>query len=98
MNAAEKEREVTDRDFSAYWKTLEMVTSFRYLGQEISAADENWPEVVRNLFRVRAVWKRMTQTISKEAAVPRVFRFFLKLWCRWCCSSDRRPRWSPPAR
>ena len=33
--AAEEEREVTTRDFSAYGILLEMVTSFRYLGRVI---------------------------------------------------------------
>ena len=30
--AADEEREVTARDFSAYGRTLEMVTSFKYQG------------------------------------------------------------------
>ena len=46
--AAEEEREVTARDFSAYGRPLEMVTSFQYLGRVISAAYDNWPAVVRN--------------------------------------------------
>ena len=47
--AAEKERAFTSRDFSVYVLHLEMVTSFKYLGKVISAADNYWPEVVRNL-------------------------------------------------
>ena len=39
--AAEKERMVTSRAFSAYGVPLEMVTSFRYLGRVISAEDED---------------------------------------------------------
>ena len=37
-----EEREVTTRDFSAYGRPLEMVSSFRYLRQVISEADDNW--------------------------------------------------------
>ena len=57
--SVEEEREVTDRACSAYGRLLEMVTYFRYLGQVISAADDDWPAVVKNLFWARAVWKRM---------------------------------------
>ena len=45
--AAEEEREVNVRAFSTYGRPLEMVTSFRYLGQVISAADDNWTVVLR---------------------------------------------------
>ena len=45
----EEEREVTSRAVSTYGHPLEMVTSFKYLGKVISAADNYWPEVVRNL-------------------------------------------------
>ena len=44
----EKEREVTTRASSAYGCPLEMVTSFKYLGQVISVAYNSWPEVVNN--------------------------------------------------
>ena len=41
--AAEEEREVTARSFSAYGRPLDMVTSFRYMGKVILVADEDWP-------------------------------------------------------
>ena len=74
---AEEEQTVTSRAFSAYGHPLEMVASFQYLGQVILAADDNWLEVVRNLSRVRTVWKRMTVISSREGVEPRVSRFFL---------------------
>ena len=40
--AAEEEREITTRDFSAYGHPLEMVTSFKYLGRLISPTDNDW--------------------------------------------------------
>ena len=55
-----------------------MVTSFRYLGRVILVADDNWPEVVRNLSRTRAMWKRMTRILSKKGAELQVFGFFFK--------------------
>ena len=36
--------------------------------QVILAADDDCPEVVRNLYWARAVWKRMTITLSREGA------------------------------
>ena len=49
-----------------------MMTSFRYLGKVISAADEDWPLVFRNLAKAWAVWQRMTRIIIKEGDEPRV--------------------------
>ena len=57
--AEKEERSVTFRDFSAYGRPLDMVTSFKYLERLISAADDDWPDVVRNLDKVRAVWRRL---------------------------------------
>ena len=73
---------VTSRAFSAYGCPLEMVTSFRYLGRVISAADEDCTAVVRNLSRARVVWKSMTRILSREGAKPRVSKFSLKPWYR----------------
>ena len=75
---AKEERAFTSRAFSAYFLPLDMVTSFRYLGRVILVADDNWPEVVRNLSRTRAMWKRMTRILSKKGAELRVFGFFFK--------------------
>ena len=53
--AAEEERAETSRAFSAYGRTFEMVPSFKYPGRVLSAADDDWPAVIRNLTKVRAV-------------------------------------------
>ena len=55
-----------------------MVTSFKYLGRVISAADDDWPAVVQNLSWARKVWIRMSRILSREGAAPRVYSFFLK--------------------
>ena len=52
--------------------------SFRYLVLVISAADEEWPAVVGNLSRERAVWRSMTRILIREVAAPRVSGFFFK--------------------
>ena len=76
--AEEEEREVTARAFSPYERPLYMVTSFRYLGRVILAADDDCQAVVRNLFWARAVWRRMTCILSRDGASPRVSDFFIK--------------------
>ena len=55
-----------------------MVTSFGYLGSVISAADDDWLEVVRNLAKPRVVWRRITRILSREGANLWVSDFFLK--------------------
>ena len=53
-------------EFSAYGRPLDMVTSFRYLGRLISAAEDHWTEVVSNLSQTRSVWKRMKIILIRE--------------------------------
>ena len=55
-----------------------MVTSFQYPGSVILAADDDWPAVVSNFSKARAVWKRITRILSREGAEPRVSDFFFK--------------------
>ena len=74
----EDDREVTARDFSAYGLPLDMVTSFKYLGWVISAADNDWPTVVKNLTRSRKVGSRMSRILSREGAASQVSGFFFK--------------------
>ena len=74
---AKGESSVTSRAFSTYGNPLEMVTSFRYLGQVILAADDDWLAMVLNLSRVRAVLKRM-MVLSREGLELRMSIFFFK--------------------
>ena len=55
-----------------------MVTSFRYLGRLISAAEDHWTELVRKLSQTRSVWKRMTIILIREGADPQVYTFYFK--------------------
>ena len=55
-----------------------MVTSFIYLGGVISAVDDNWAEVVRNMTKTLAVWRRMTSILRREEVRPRLSGFFFK--------------------
>ena len=55
-----------------------MVTSFRYLGGVILAAENDWKAVIRKLSQARVAWKRMTQILIREGAAPQVSGLFLK--------------------
>ena len=55
-----------------------MVTSFKYLGRVISAADDDCTVVVRNLAQAQVLWQRLMKILSREGAAPRVSGFFFK--------------------
>ena len=74
----DEEREVTTRAFSACVRPLEMVTSFKYLVQVTSSADDYWPAVVKNLSRASKLLSSMSRIFSREGAAPRVYGFFFK--------------------
>ena len=76
--AAEEKREVIVRDFSAYGRSLEMLTYFKYLGWVILATYDNCTAVVRNLDRAKMVWRRMSHILRREETTPRVSIFFFK--------------------
>ena len=42
-------RDRTERAFEASGKTLETVATFKYLGQVMTAGDDDWPEVAHVL-------------------------------------------------
>ena len=74
--AAEEERGVPTRDFSAYGIPLEMVTYFKYLAQVILAVDNDWPAVMNNFYWARVVWRRMSHILSREGIETQVSGFF----------------------
>ena len=69
---------MTLREFSTYGCSLEMVTSFKYLGRVLLAQNDDWPAVIHNLEKARTVWRRMLRILSREGVSPRVFGFFSK--------------------
>ena len=74
--AAEEEMEVATKYFSVYGRPLYIVTLFKYIGRVMSEAENDWPEVVRNLARAKTMWRRMLRTLSREGAKSRVSVFF----------------------
>ena len=55
-----------------------MLTYLKYLGRVTSAAENDCPALVKNLFRARKVWRRMSCILSGDGAVTRVSGLFFK--------------------
>ena len=53
---------------TSYGDPLDLVTSFKYLGQVIVEEDDNWPVVVRNLQLARQKLALLTPVLSREGA------------------------------
>ena len=43
-----------ERAFQAYGRRIDSVKEFRYLGRVLTATDDDWPAVARNLHRARS--------------------------------------------
>ena len=69
--AEEVARVGTDLLITAYGTPLSPVTSFNYLGIFLSAADNDWPSVVNNLWRAWQKWMHLTRVLSREGAYVR---------------------------
>ena len=55
-----------------------MFTKFNYLGQIMTAGDDDWTEVAGNLVKARKSWVRLTKILSREGADKRVSGNFFK--------------------
>ena len=51
---------------------MENVTTFKYLGRVMKAADEDWPEVAFILQKIRNSWCRILQILSREGVDPKL--------------------------
>ena len=63
--AEEEVRAGEEAEIKAYGIPLDPVLSFKYLRRFISAEDDNWPSVVRNIWRERNNWARMTRVMRR---------------------------------
>ena len=71
-------RESTERALTAYVEPLVNVTAFKYLGRVLTARDDNWPAVVGNISNARNSWERLSRTLIREGADPKVSGIFKK--------------------
>ena len=76
---AEKEMwESAEMAYQAYVRSLATVKYFKYLGQVLTAADNNWPVVVENLWNKRIIWAWLARIMGREGTSPRVSGMFFK--------------------
>ena len=54
------------------------MTEFKYLGQVMTAGDDDWLAVVGNLGNARKSWGRISWILSREGSDPKVSGHFFK--------------------
>ena len=69
-------RENLERSFHAYGKQMKAVTEFHYLGQLLTATDDDWPAVAGNIQKAHVSWGRLARVLRREGADPKVSRSF----------------------
>ena len=57
-------------------RPLTSVSSFKYLGRVLSASDDDWPAVIRNLWRARQKWERLSRVLGREGSYARKLGMF----------------------
>ena len=60
-------------DFQAYSRPLTLVTSFKYLGQVLTASDNDWTGVVDNLRKAQFNWDRMSRILVRGGGGARAY-------------------------
>ena len=69
-------QENSERAFHAYGRPMEAVSKFRYLGWLLTATDDDWPEVARNIRKAQVSWRRLARVLGREGADLKVSRIF----------------------
>ena len=64
--------------FEAYGKQLEAVPSFKYLGQIMTAGDDDWEALAGNLVKSQKRWGRLKRILSRKGADKRIWGKFSK--------------------
>ena len=64
----EEARAEPKNSITAYAISLASVSSFNYLGEFLSAADGNWPAVVRNIRQMWKKWEQLAWLLGREGA------------------------------
>ena len=68
MEEEEEEEEARTVDvtvFQAYGRPLTSVSSFKYTGQMLTASEDFWPEVVKNMSKARWKWDQMSRILGQ---------------------------------
>ena len=65
-------RESMEMAFEVYWKQIEAVPRFTYLGRVMTAGDDDWSAVAGNLAKARKSCGRLQGVLRREGATPRI--------------------------
>ena len=79
-----------EADIIAYGIPPALVTSFRYLGRFLLAADEDWPAVFSNLQKSHQKWARLMQMLIRGGADTRILDGYTWKWFSWLCCTGWR--------
>ena len=71
-----KTRENLEGAFHAYGTLMEAVLEFRYLGRILTATDDDWLAVARNIQKAWVSWGRLARVLGREGADLKVSRSF----------------------
>ena len=77
--ASEEMKEITERAFQAYGRPLNLVTSFKYLGRNLTASDYYWPTLVGNLSKASKKWIRLSIILGWKGDNPQVLGVLFKV-------------------
>ena len=76
--AVEEMQEITARAFQAYGYPLKSVLQLKYLGQILTAVNENWMAVLDNLRKASTIWEWLSRILGREGENLRVSGMLFK--------------------
>ena len=62
--------------FRDYYRTLEIVLSFKYLGRLLRATNNDFPEVVVNLWKASKIWFGLDQILGQDGVDTQILERF----------------------
>ena len=75
-------RDITERAFQAYFRSLESATSFKSMGRIMADLDEDWPLVLGDLEKESKSWACLSNIEKRLGKSKGVGGCFERWWCR----------------
>ena len=76
--AAEKAQSIIEQEFRVYVRPLTLVLSFKHLDHILTSLDNDWTEVVGNLWKLRKKLARLSRILGWEGKNKRVLGTLFK--------------------
>ena len=76
--AVEEARAGTERSFRVCGCLLTTLMAFKYLGRILTASDNDWSEVVGNLWKAWKKWGRISRILGRERVDAQISGTFFK--------------------